>query len=443
MRFRTTPSVIATGSMAASSRADCAPWASGTSLRTSLALAEWLCRTADRIDPARVYGPHHCLGRDAFAPNPAILCGLLQPRQNSSILQQGCTSLSPGSANRARSGRILIQGQVSPRLIIVASVRFQDPAQMCLAQDNDVVHTFTPDRSDQPFDKAILPRRGWCGRLVPDSHGTQSACDDGAVDPIAVSDHVTGSPVPRKRLGYLTCNPLCCRAGCDVDPREVPTIEPHDDEGIEQVEANGRDNKQVHGGNVWSMITQEGSPSLAGWPPSFNHVLGDARLRDFKPELEQFAVDAWRAPKRIFDAHPADQYAQLRVDLRSPSLWARLPTPIAAKAGPVPTHERLGPDDGENLQDWWKPAIQLDKEPAIMVREPDATMRPAPQDNQLMAKHRVLSFKPQLRLEWRGQDGQNVTEQPNHSASLGDSITSSTRMRFSVHTGRRLRRPLA
>jgi len=30
---------------------------------------------------------------------------------------------------------------------------FQDPAQMCLARDNDVVHTFTPDRSDQPFGK--------------------------------------------------------------------------------------------------------------------------------------------------------------------------------------------------------------------------------------------------------------------------------------------------
>jgi hypothetical protein len=65
-----------------------------------------------------------------------------------------------------------------------------------------------------------------------------------------------------------------------------------------------------------------------------------------------------------------------------------------------------------------------------MVREPHATMQPAPQDNQLMAKHRVLSLKPHLRLEWRGQDGHNETEQPNHSASLGDSITSSTRMRF-------------
>jgi hypothetical protein len=70
-----------------------------------------------------------------------------------------------------------------------------------------------------------------------------------------------------------------------------------------------------------------------------------------------------------------------------------------------------------------------------MVREPDATMQPAPQDNQLMSKHRVLSFKPHLRLEWRGQDGQSETEQPDHSASLGDSITSSTRIRFSVHTG--------
>jgi len=69
-----------------------------------------------------------------------------------------------------------------------------------------------------------------------------------------------------------------------------------------------------------------------------------------------------------------------------------------------------------------------------MVGEPDATMEPAPHDNQLMSKHRVLSFKPNLRLERRGQDGQNETEQPDHSASLGDSITSSTRIRFSVHT---------
>jgi hypothetical protein len=50
---------------------------------------------------------------------------------------------------------------------------------MHLAQDNDVVQALTSDRSDQPFGKAILPGRGRCGRLVPDAHGAQPACDDG------------------------------------------------------------------------------------------------------------------------------------------------------------------------------------------------------------------------------------------------------------------------
>jgi len=73
-----------------------------------------------------------------------------------------------------------------------------------------------------------------------------------------------------------------------------------------------------------------------------------------------------------------------------------------------------------------------------MVRQPDATMQPTPQDNQLISKHRVLGFKPQLRLEWQGHDSQKETEQSDHSASLGNSITSSTRTRFSVHTGETL-----
>src|SRR5258708_12926659 len=89
---------------------------------------------------------------------------------------------------------------------IIVGVGFEDAREMHLAQDNDVVHTFTPDRSDQPFGKAILPRRGWCGRLVPDAHGAQSARDDAAIDPVAIADEVVRNLIPRKRLRYLTCN---------------------------------------------------------------------------------------------------------------------------------------------------------------------------------------------------------------------------------------------
>jgi hypothetical protein len=95
---------------------------------------------------------------------------------------------------------------------------------MDLAQDNHMIDALAPDRSDQPFGKAILPGRGWCCRFVPDAHGTQSACDDGTIDPIAVPDHVARSTVPGKSLGDLPCDPLRRRIGCDVDPDKISAV---------------------------------------------------------------------------------------------------------------------------------------------------------------------------------------------------------------------------
>ena len=105
---------------------------------------------------------------------------------------------------------------------------------MRLAQDNQMIDALAPDRSDQPFGKAILPRRGWCSGLVPDAHGTQSARDDNAIDSIPISDHIARSHVPGKSLGYLTCNPLRRRVGCDGNPDEISAINPYNHEVIQQ-----------------------------------------------------------------------------------------------------------------------------------------------------------------------------------------------------------------
>jgi hypothetical protein len=45
--------------------------------RSRLTLAERLCRKTDRINPARVRGPHHRAGRGALAPSDALLRALL------------------------------------------------------------------------------------------------------------------------------------------------------------------------------------------------------------------------------------------------------------------------------------------------------------------------------------------------------------------------------
>src|SRR5258707_3101050 len=104
---------------------------------------------------------------------------------------------------------------------------------MRCAPNDDMIEALTPDRSDQPFGKAVLPRRGWCGRLVPDAHGAQSARDDAAIDPVAIADEVVRSLIPRKCFRYLTRNPFGRGICCDVDPDEVSAVQPDDDEGIE------------------------------------------------------------------------------------------------------------------------------------------------------------------------------------------------------------------
>src|ERR1700737_4029339 len=136
---------------------------------------------------------------------------------------------------------------------------FQNPTQMSLAQDNDVVQTLAPDRSDQPFGKAVLPRRGRCNWLVSDTHCTQSG----------------RSAIPRKSLGDLTCNPLRRRVGCDADPDEISAIKPDDDEAIQQLKANGRHYEQIHGVDVRRVVSQKGPPFLTWRPASLDHVLGD------------------------------------------------------------------------------------------------------------------------------------------------------------------------
>ena len=80
----------------------------------------------------------------------------------------------------ARHGRILVQGQVRARLIIVASVRFQNPAQMCLAQDNAVCQSAFKFGSDSLLMKSerrltLVSQRNQCDAASLTSVGPGSS----------------------------------------------------------------------------------------------------------------------------------------------------------------------------------------------------------------------------------------------------------------------------
>src|SRR5450759_1931494 len=92
-----------------------------------------------------------------------VFCGCVYQESKSERLmmksaQDSVRTYDAGSLNRTRNRRIFVQGSMRSDAVVIIGVRFQNPAQMLLAEDDEVIQTLTPDRSDQPFGKAILPR---------------------------------------------------------------------------------------------------------------------------------------------------------------------------------------------------------------------------------------------------------------------------------------------
>ncbi len=59
--------------------------------------------------------------------------------------------------DRSTVWRILVQEQMRSDFIVIAGVGKKDPAQMSLAEDDDVIEAFPSDRADQPLRMPILP----------------------------------------------------------------------------------------------------------------------------------------------------------------------------------------------------------------------------------------------------------------------------------------------
>src|SRR5712671_5128367 len=92
--------------------------------------------------------------------------------------------------------------------IIVGGEFDEDPAQVCLPEHDQVVDALPPDRADQSFRKAVLPRRAGRDRLVANTHGAQAARDNRTVDGVTVADQVARCLIPGNSFGDLLRYPV-------------------------------------------------------------------------------------------------------------------------------------------------------------------------------------------------------------------------------------------
>jgi hypothetical protein len=142
----------------------------------------------------------------------------------------------------------------------------------------------------------------------------------------------------------------------DGSPRTRAAVRGPTRETQTDTEGQGWNHTKIDRCDGFRMVAQECPPSLGWWPSPPDHVRGDRRLGDLEPELEQFTMDARRAPQWVLLAHPLDEFAQLTVN--SVPAWptARFPAPIGPKPCSMPPQDRVRLNDaGQTEQAWPEP----------------------------------------------------------------------------------------
>jgi hypothetical protein len=108
--------------------------------------------------------------------------------------------------------------------------------KMPLAEHDNVVKTFPPDRTDRPFRISVLPRRSRRGWPIPNAHRPKAADEDVSVDGVAVTNDVLRRHFPTIGLGELVRNPFSRWVRSYSQPQDLAAIVLQNQQPVEQSE---------------------------------------------------------------------------------------------------------------------------------------------------------------------------------------------------------------
>ena len=81
--------------------------------------------------------------------------------------------------------------------MVIGEVGFQDPVQVLLTENNNVIEAISTDRAHEAFGIWVLPG-GMRGREnFLDADALDATSESLAIDSVSVADHVSQAPCPR------------------------------------------------------------------------------------------------------------------------------------------------------------------------------------------------------------------------------------------------------
>jgi hypothetical protein len=325
----------------------------------------------------------------------------------------------PGELDGPDVRRVLVEREMSASLVIVPEVVGQDAAQVPFAEDENVVQTFAPDRTDEALGERILPWAVRCDDDFLDIHALHAAPKVLAVDLVTVAKEMARCGVVRESVDDLLSGPVGRRVLGDVEVDDPSAVMSEDDKNKEHAQACGGDGEEVEGDEVPHMVVEERPPRLrrAGAPPLW-HKPRHGALGDVEAELQELAMDSGGAPKWVGSGHSGDQGPDLDIDGWPTSGGpSREFGPVLAEATPLPPQDGVRRHNDESLPPAGPDSGQRDPQHAINRVELRSGHRSLVH-GKLPAEGEVLEGELTMAAEEEWKDPKQVEQEGDHRAGI-------------------------
>ena len=205
--------------------------------------------------------------------------------------------------DRPPVGCILVEREVSAGPVIVREVGGEYAAQVPLAENDDMVQTLAPDRTDESLREGVLPRAARGDENFTDSHPLHSFPEGVTVDRIAVAEEVDRSGLVWEGVHDLLGGPVAGGMLRDVEVDDAPAMVSEHDENEEDTKASGRHGEEVDRDQVPDMVSEERPPDLRRLRTPLRDQARDGALGHVEAKLQELAMDSWGAPERVRGGH--------------------------------------------------------------------------------------------------------------------------------------------